>query len=94
MISLELVAYNAKSSSKSIESNPFIPTNQLFSYVSSSDSNNFVLEFTETTNVMKIEPWYKIHKKFNERNMIDFYNVQDIILGKAGASKSINVDAG
>lgn len=51
--------------------------------------NDFMLEFTETTNVMIIEPWYKIQKKFNERNETDFYNVEDIILSK-NANKGIS----
>ena len=83
MILSELIVYPAKYLSKSNLIYLYISTNPSFSsHLHSSETNNFLLEFTDTTNVMKIEPWFKIHKKFNERNLIDYYNIQDIILGK------------
>ena len=36
---------------------------------------------------MVLQPWFKLYKKFTERNQRDFYNIQEIILGKNANAK-------
>lgn len=39
------------------------------------------LEFTNHTNVLMIEEWFKVYQKFNQKIEQEFQSITDLILG-------------